>query len=193
MFLLAISPGEGFEAGRWAQVIHAGIDALMLRERSMGAGALLEAARWVLRERPGLEVWINGRLDVALASGCGLHAPERYPQVPPSMVALSRPLHRRQDEGDRPLAGLLTAQQLLVSPVFAVPGKGPALGREGLHALLEGLPDFPGRILALGGLQASTAAEVRHPRLAGVAVIRALWGAPEPAAEAQRIREAWEG
>ena len=40
---------------------------------------------------------MNGRLDVALAAGCGLHAPEAYPRGPLSalgLLALSRPTLR---------------------------------------------------------------------------------------------------
>lgn len=186
MFLLAISPGKGFDSVRWGRVIDSGIDALMIREKGMDAGPTLELVRWVQARRPDLELWVNGRLDVALAAGCGLHLPERHPPVPSGLLPLSRPLHSPEQALER-----LAARQLLLSPVFAVPGKGPELGVQGLHGLLEGIPDFHGRLLALGGVRADRLSGLRHPRLSGVAVIRALWEAPDPALEVRRMREAW--
>lgn len=187
MFLLAISPGEGFDPARWGRVIHSGIDALMIREKGMAPRALLDLAKWVRAERPGLELWVNGRLDVALAAGCGLQVSERHPAVPPGLLPLSRPLHALSQAQER-----LDAQQFLVSPVFAVPGKGPELGVRGLHGLLDGLPDFHGRVLALGGILGSRMPGLRHQRLSGVAVIRALWETPDPVGEIHRMRESWE-
>ena len=186
MFLMAISPGEGFDPARWERVIDSGIDALMIREKAMAARPMLELARWVRARRPALELWVNGRLDVALAAGCGLHVPERHPAVPPGLLPLSRPLHSPDQA-----AGRMDARQLLISPVYAVPGKGTALGIQGLHGLLEGLSDFRGRLLALGGIQADRIPGLRHPRLDGLAVIRALWDSGDPTGEVRRMRAAW--
>lgn len=183
-YLLAISPGQGFEASTWARVIRSGIDGLMIREAQLDARPLLELVRWCQREAPQVELWVRGRLDVALAAGCGLHAPEAYPSVPAGRLPLSRPLHAIEDFADRS-----HAQQLLLSPVFPVPGKGRALGPEGLHALLDRLPPFSGRLLALGGIQAANAVSLRHPRLQGFALIRALWESSDPAALVRSFRE----
>jgi len=183
-YLLAISRGQGFEPSVWARVLYSGVDGMMIREPQLDARPLLEMVRWCQREAPQVEVWVRGRLDVALATGCGLHAPEAYPAVPPGRLPLSRPLHALQDFPDRS-----SAQQLLISPVFEVPGKGPALGREGLHALLDALPPFNGRVLALGGIGPAKAPSLRHPRLDGLALIRALWEAPEPTGVVRSLRE----
>ncbi|WP_005036234.1 thiamine phosphate synthase [Holophaga foetida] len=187
MFLLAISPGEGFDPPRWERVIHSGIDGLMIREKAMTPRALLILARWVRAQRPELELWVNGRLDVALAAGCGLHTPECYPPVPPGLLPISRPLHSLSQLPER-----MEARQILVSPVFSVPGKGPELGVGGLHAVLDGLSTYGGRVLALGGIRASRIPGLRHPGLSGLAAIRVVWEAPDPAVEVLRMREAWE-
>ena len=186
MQLLAITPGEGFDQARWERVIGAGIDALMIREPRMAVRDLLAAVRWVRALAPGLELWLSGRLDVALAGGCGLHAPEAYPPVAPGLVALSRPIHDPAQVPER--AG---ARQLILSPIFPVPGKGPAWGAERLRAVLDALPPVAGRLLALGGINDTNVARLAHPRLDGVALIRGLWCAPDPAAAAARIRAAW--
>jgi len=168
--------------------VRSGIDGFMIREPGMNAGPLLEAVRWVRELAPGLELWLNGRLDVALTGGCGLHAPEAYPPVPPGLLALSRPIHHPAQVADR--SG---AQQLILSPIFPVPGKGPAWGPGQLRAALDAMPPVPGRILALGGIDAGNAGQLRHPRLDGVALIRGLWSMPDPGLAVTRLRAAWAG
>ena len=186
MHLLAISPGMGFDNARWRAVLASGIDALMIREKHLEAGPLLKLVRRVQVLAPELTIWVNGRLDVALAAGCGLHAPEAYPEIPQGLVSLSRPLHSPAD-----FAARRQAQQLLLSPGFVPPGKGPALGVQDVHRWLDAFPAFQGRFLALGGITPENAASVRHARLAGVAVIRSLWDAPDPRAIVGQLREAW--
>lgn len=186
MHILAISPGEGFDEARWRLVLESGINALMIREKHLEARPLLELTRRALTLSPGLTFWVNGRLDVALAAGCGLHAPEAYPETP-GLVPLSRPLHHPAQFAKR-----AQAQQLLLSPVFETPDKGPSLGAEGLHAWLDALPTFEGRFLALGGIAPKNVARLKHPRLAGVALIRSLWHAPDPRTVVMKLREAWE-
>ena len=189
MFILAISPGEGFDEARWRFVLASGINALMIREKSADARTLLEITRRVqalARElAPECQIWVNGRLDVALAVGCGLHAPEAYPDVPPGLVSLSRPLHDLASFASRS-----AAQQLIISPVFETPAKGPALGPAKLHEWLDELPSFPGRILALGGITPENCGKLQHPRLAGVAMIRSLWHATDPGDVVSRLRSA---
>lgn len=186
MFVLAISPGEGFDPSRWERVLASGVDAFMIREPGMEAGPLLGAARWVRERATGLELWVNGRLDVALAAGCGLHAGEAHPAVPDGLLPLSRPIH---DPAQIP--GRAGAAQLILSPIFAVPGKGPAWGAPRLKEVLDGMPEGAFRALALGGITPGNAAALRHPRLAGVALIRGLWMAGDPKGAIQELRKAW--
>jgi len=186
MIILAISPGRGLEEASWRRVLASGIDAVMIREKTLGSRALLELTRRVQDRAPGLRIWVNGRLDVALAAGCGLHAPEAYPEIPESLLPLSRPLHDPSQFDSR-----RGARQLILSPVFETPGKGPALGVAGLHRELDALPAFGGDLLALGGITPENCSSLRHPRLAGVAMIRSLWQTPDPLGVVARLREAW--
>jgi thiamine monophosphate synthase len=128
---------------------------------------------------------VAGRLDVAFAAGCGLHAPEAHPEVEPGLVPLSRPLH---DEGQ--WAARSRADQLLISPIFASPGKGAPWGPERLRRFLDGLPAEGPRLLALGGVTPDGASELRHPRLAGLAALRPFWEG-DPARAVQEFRTAW--
>lgn len=188
MHILAITPGEGLDRSRWGRVADSGIDALLIREPRMDARELLVAVRWMRERSPGLGLWVGGRLDVALAGGCGLHAPEAYPEVPQGLLPVSRPIHDPEQ-----LPGRAGAHQLILSPIFPVPGKGPAWGPEKLRAVLDTLPPVACRVLALGGIGASNVALLRHPRLDGVALIRSLWSAPDPAQAVARMRAAFEG
>ena len=185
MHILAISPGLGFDAPRWKAVLASGIDAFMIREKQLGARALLDLARRTQDLAPNLELWVNGRLDVALAAGCGLHAPEDYPEVDPALLALSRPLHAEDQWGARQ-----SCAQLLVAPVYPSPGKGAAWGVERLRRFLDRCEEGP-RLLALGGVNVGNAAALRHPRLAGAAMIRGLWEAEDPARAVAELRAAW--
>ena len=185
MFILAITPGTGFDEARWKAVLASGIDGLMLRERQLEARPLLELVRQVQNLAPQVEVWVNGRLDVALAARCGLHAPEVYPEVPPDLLPLSRPIHSEDQIPSR-----TACRRLLLGPIFEVPGKGAPWGVERLHRVLDGIPAGP-RILALGGIAPTNSAALRHPRLDGIALIRALMDAPEPGRIVEAFRQSW--
>jgi thiamine-phosphate pyrophosphorylase len=186
MHILAITPGRGFDPAAWSAVLRSGVDGFLVREPDLQAGELLRVARWCREAAPEVELWIRGRLDVALVAPAGLHAPERHPEVPPDLLPLSRPLHAPSQYAPR-----RGVRQLLLSPIFATPGKGETWGLPALHAFLDGLAGDGPRLLALGGIDALKAGGLRHPRLAGVAVIRALWEAPVPARAVEGLRKAW--
>lgn len=182
MILLAITPGLGFDRDRWATVLRSGVDGFLIREKQLEARALLEAATWCQDTAPEVALWVAGRLDVAFAAGCGLHAPEAHPEVEPGLVPLSRPLHDEDQWSARS-----RVDQLLISPIFASPGKGAPWGPERLRRFLDGLPAEGPRLLALGGVDPTKAALLRHPRLAGAAAIRPFWdGDPRRAVAAFR-------
>ncbi|MBI4913639.1 MAG: thiamine phosphate synthase [Acidobacteria bacterium] len=187
MRILAITPGQGFDPVAWSRVLACGADAFLVREYALSAKVLLEALRWCRREAPpSMDLWVAGRLDAALAAGCGLHAPEAYPPVDPALLPLSRPLHAEGQWESR--RGCF---QLLVGPVFPTPGKGDPWGPERLLRWLDGLPPEGPSLLALGGVAASRMAGIRHPRLEGVALIRGLWQAEDPRRAVEELRAAW--
>jgi thiamine monophosphate synthase len=184
MILLAITPGLGFDRTGWRSVLRSGVDAFLIREKGLPARNLLDAARWCQDTAPEVALWMGGRLDVAHAAGCGLHAPEDHPEVPPGLVPLSRPLHHESQWAARS-----TADQLLISPVFSTPGKGEPWGWDRLRTLLDGLPEAGPSLLALGGIDPLNAPGIRHPRLAGIAAIRPFWDG-DPTRAVARFRAA---
>jgi thiamine monophosphate synthase len=185
VFLLAITPGTGFDPGRWRPVLQSGVDAFLIREKSLSTRTLLGAARWARQEAPpGVSIWVADRLDVALVAGCGVHGSEHYPEQVPGLTPWSRPLHSEQQWQDR-----CGADQLLISPVFDTPGKGAPWGVARLHRFLDQVPPGGPRLLALGGVGPAQVLTLGHPRLDGVAAIRPFWQAdPRRAVEAFRAR-----
>ncbi|MCL1909266.1 MAG: thiamine phosphate synthase [Holophagaceae bacterium] len=188
MHILAISSGNDIEASRWEAVVNSGIDALMIREKQLDARSLLELGKRIRDIAPSLPIWINGRLDIALALGAGFHGGEEYPAItlPSSFCPLSRPLHSIEQIRERGIT-----DQLLISPVFEVPEKKSPLGVAGLHGILEDMPPWEGKLLALGGINPGNAAELQHRRLDGVALIRGLWDSVDPCDTVGRLRAAW--
>jgi thiamine-phosphate pyrophosphorylase len=77
------------------------------------------------------------------------------------------------------------AEAIFVGPIFDVPGKGPARGLDLIRGVKAALPDA--NLYALGGITPENAAECIAAGARGVAVIRAVLGADDPAAAARAI------
>lgn len=152
-----------------ARALPAGSFEVQVREKHMDGGALLAYVRDVMRAC-GAAVWVNDRVDVALAAGAhGVHLPERG--MP---IADARALAGSLQVGasiHRPSAGFgLDSMQL--GPIFDTPGKGPPLGTGNL-AFARGA-----RLIAVGGIDTpARAAEAIAAGADGVAMIRAAWTA----------------
>lgn len=125
---------------------------------------------------------INADLELARAVGAaGVQLPESGPGLATARAALGPSAllgASRHDEHGVREAERAGASFVLVSPVFAVPGKNPALGLEGLRRLAEGC-SVP--LVALGGIDARTAPAVRRHGASAVAVIREVFDAVDPA------------
>jgi thiamine-phosphate pyrophosphorylase len=130
-------------------------------------------------EKASAPLFINGRLDVALALGAHLHCTTRSlrpVQVRSRLTGrwISTVVHAIGDD-------VTSADLALVSPVFA-PGSKPndrraTLGAEGFSAIARTLP-CPA--FALGGVSAQTAPRLGQP--AGVAAISSILEAEDPKA-----------
>jgi thiamine-phosphate pyrophosphorylase len=155
---------------------------VQLRMPASPAGPMVAAAR---RLRPLLDAHrarliVNDRLDVARAVGAdAVHLGRTSVSVAEARALLgpaawvSVACH---GAGDLAAAVLAGADAALLSPIFSSPGKGPAMGLEGLGRAVAGarLP-----VLALGGVDGAGAASCLAAGAAGVAAIR---GALDPAA-----------
>jgi thiamine-phosphate pyrophosphorylase len=151
-----------------------GIDLIQLRERDLAARELFHLAEAVLRmpNPGGTRLLINDRTDVALACGAaGVHL--RGKSVAPSHVRAITPpgfligvschsveeVRRAEDEG---------ASFAVLAPIFATPGKGPALGT---CALAEAARSVRLPVLALGGITKERIQECTAAGAAGIAGI----------------------
>jgi thiamine-phosphate pyrophosphorylase len=164
--------------------------AVQLRAKALGPPALLPIARELraITRDAGLSLLINGSLEIAQAVDAdGLHLPE-------SGIS---PIAARAALGPRALLGVSChdpaglaraadggADYATLSPVFDSPNKGPALGIERFSAWTSAarLPVF-----ALGGVKARHAPQLKAAGARGLAVISAVFGAPDPAAAVHEL------
>ncbi|HSN27184.1 MAG TPA: thiamine phosphate synthase [Kofleriaceae bacterium] len=153
--------------GAIARTLPAGSFEVQVREKHLDGGALLAYVRDVMRACDA-PVWVNDRVDVALAAGAhGVHLPERGMPVadaraiaPTLQIGLS--IHA-------PRAGF-GVDSMQLGPIFETPGKGPPLGTGNL-AFARGA-----RLIAVGGIDTpARAAEAIAAGADGVAMIRAAW------------------
>ena len=139
---------------------------------------------------PPSRLFVNDRLDVALAARAGgvqltrsSLGPEEARRLDPTWwVGVS--VH---DLREAEHAHAAAADYLLVGPVFPTPTHPdrPPLDRAVLRAIARlGLP-----VIAIGGVGPARIAELHDAGVHGVAAIRALWDAAEPAHAARRLLE----
>lgn len=168
-----------------AAAVPPGALAVQLRAKHLGGAALYAAAvelRAVTRAA-GAALWVNDRLDVALAVDAdGVHLPEAGMPVaaaraaaPGLAIGVSR---HRADVGD-------DVALVQLGPIWATPSKAGMGTPLGLAALTAARPRVPGLLVAVGGVgDAPRAAAAIGAGADAVAAIRAWWDADDPAAVA---------
>jgi thiamine-phosphate pyrophosphorylase len=155
--------------------------AVQLREKDLEARALFELARALraVTAAAGARLFVNDRIDVALAAGAdGVHLTERsvrvidvHPLAPSLAVGVSTHT-RAQVEG----AAREGADFVVFGPVFETPSKpGTSVGLASLSDVCRiGIP-----VVALGGIDATNARECLNAGARGVACIRSVMSATE--------------
>lgn len=175
-------------------VAGAGADAIQVREKGRPAQALLEGTRAALVSGCPC-VLVNDRVDVALAAGAaGVHLPARG--LP---VALARSLLPRAQGWwlgvsvhaveDAVAAARDGADYVTFGHVFQTESK-PGLPPQGVAALRRVVAAAPLPVLAIGGIAPANVGAILETGCAGVAVIRAVLGAPDPGAAVADLRRA---
>jgi thiamine-phosphate pyrophosphorylase len=168
-------------------------------EPATSPAALLTLARDLnvrARDAGGL-LLVGDRVDVAIAAGAGgVHLGTRSAPVGEvrrllaatgsDAMVLSVAVH---DEAAVARAAR-DADALVLSPLAAVPGKGPALGIGRFAAAVARAPAKP--FVALGGIvDPAHAADAARAGASAIAVRRALLDAPDPAASCRALRDAF--
>jgi thiamine-phosphate pyrophosphorylase len=159
---------------------------LQLRLMDETARTLVEVARALRRAVPSVPLLLNDRADVALAADAdGVHvgnddlAPAALRRVVPARFIIGVSVGA-EDEVPRASG----ADYVGIGPVFAA-GRGAAMGvaRFAELARLCGVP-----AVAVGGISPENAASVLAAGASGVAVISALFAAPDPMRAARAFR-----
>jgi len=176
-----------------AAATRGGATCVQLREKRLDTRTFVERARALktLLAPLGVPLIVNDRVDVALAAGAdGVHVGQNDMAVqdvrrlmPHALIGLSV-----ESAVQLRAAEHAAVDYFGVSPVFATPSKpdaAPALGLDGLRAL-RALTTRP--LVAIGGIDANNAAAVLDAGADGLAVVRALCAAADPAAAASVLR-----
>jgi thiamine-phosphate pyrophosphorylase len=178
-----------------------GVTAVQVRDKTASRRelyALTLAVREALRATPGVVLFVNDAVDVALLAGAdGVHIGQD--DLPPEEVrALLGPdrLLGLSAGSDAEMAGTLALPPGIVDvvgigPVWSTPTKpdaGTGLGPEGVAALSARARAAGLRTVAIGGIDAARAASVTG--VDGVCVVSAICAAADPEAAARELRSA---
>lgn len=179
---------------RIATELPAGAFAVQLRMKSAKPGETLTRARELRRITEGLGVAlvINGDPSIAAEVAAeGVHLGRGAPSIDEARrtcgpdVFVSVSAHDAEDVRRAVIEG---ANGVLVSPIYASPGKGKARGSKALREAKE-IGKERLLVYALGGIEVDNVARCAAAGADGVAVIRALLGAKDVAADARALYE----
>lgn len=176
---------------RAAAAARGGATMVQLRLKLADARVMVEVARQLVATLP-VPVVVNDRLDVALAAkAAGVHvgaddipAAALRKRLPDGFIIGASV----GSESEVPLAD--GADYVGIGPVYATESKsdaGDAIGTSGFDQLRR-LAWRPA--VAIGGVTPENAPEVMRAGASGIAVIRAVFGVPDPAAAARALRSA---
>lgn len=172
-----------------------GATLLQLRMKHAPAGAMLQMAQQLVRAVT-IPVYINDRADVALASGAhGVHLGSD--DVPAAAVRemAPAPFGIGASVGSAAEADLVRGVAVSywsIGSVFPTATKADAGESIGVHGFREVARLAPATmpVVAIGGINAEQAFDIVRAGARGVAVISAIFGAPDVEAATRRIREA---
>jgi thiamine-phosphate pyrophosphorylase len=176
------------------RAVHAGARAVQLRERDLPVRALRSFAINLQREVPQASLFINDRVDLALAltsqgvqlRESSLPAPVVRSMLQPSQL-LGLSVHSVEGAARAERQG---ADFVVLGPIYDTPSKreyGPPLGVQVLDraARTVRIPIF-----AIGGITAARAREVRQAGAFGVAVLSSILSASNIEAATEELLSA---
>lgn len=169
-----------------------GVDAVQVREKDLPDNELtrlVERVQEAVRGRAA--VLVNGRPHVAKLLGAGLHLPgDAAAPAERDWPLWGRSVHSPEEARRRAEE---TPDYLLVGPVFPTGSKPghPGGGLELVEATARAVAPVP--VLAIGGIESTSAGAVIAAGAVGVAVRGAILGASDPERAARSIRAAVAG
>ena len=176
------------------EAVEGGVTMVQLREKDIDTRTFIEEALELkaLLGPLGVPLIINDRVDVALASDAdGVHigqsdmpyAIARRLLGPDRIIGLSVENMDQVAQADA-----LDVDYIGVSPVFATPTKTDTARPFGLDGLREAVRITKHPTVAIGGINALTAADVMAAGTDGIAVVSAIIAAPDPRAAAEELK-----
>lgn len=182
-----------------SEAVKGGVTMVQLREKEIDTREFIELAlklKPILQEA-GVPLIINDRVDVALAVDAdGVHIGQsdmpyglaRRLLGPGKIIGLSA-----ENMDQLTDANSLDIDYIAVSPVYSTATKtdtAPPFGLEGLREAVR-LSAHPS--VAIGGMNADTAAGAFAAGVDGIAVVSAICSAEDPRKAAEELRGAWLG
>jgi len=172
-----------------ARALDAGLPAVQLRDKDLPGRilfALAERLRLATR-RTGALLFVNDRVDVARAidaDGVQLGASTLPVEVARTLLApgalVGESTHALAEVRDT------RADFVVFGPVYDTPSKR-VYGLPQGDRVYDALAAAPVPLVAIGGIEPATATALRAAGVHGVAVIRAILGAPDPAAATRAL------
>jgi len=205
--LVAREPAEARDIllHKIATAAAAGVDWIQIREKDLSgkeySALTREALHRIANSAAGVparaRIFVNERLDVALAAQAGgVHLGEK--SLPPQETRrLVNPLHREGDfligvschslEGVKAERG--GPDYLFFGPVFATPAKAAYGAPQGLERLAEVCRAVALPVLAVGGINLDNAASCLSAGASGIAAIRLFQDASDMATVVRALRK----
>ena len=175
--------------------IRGGVSCVQLREKGCSTREFMDEARLLkaLLAGTGVPLFINDRLDVALAVGAdGVHLGQNDLAIADARRLVGNRMIigiSAESVADAIRAEAEGADYIGASPVFTTSTKtdtAPPLGLDGLRAIRRAVR-LP--LVAIGGIDADNAAQVLRAGADGLAVVSAIVSAPCPRTAAAAIRQ----
>ena len=172
-----------------------GVTMVQLREKDAPTGefvALAKRLKAVLAPL-GIPLIINDRVDVALAADAdGVHIGQSdMPYEDARRLLGAEKIIGLSVENfeDLERANALDVDYVGISPVYGTPTKSDTAEPFGLEGLRRAVAMSAHPTVAIGGMNASTIAEVMQAGTDGVAVVSAICSAPSPRKAAEELKE----
>lgn len=191
--------GGGALPGLIGTAARAGVDLIQIRERDLDAGALAGLTRDAIDAVSGTaaRILVNDRLDVALAAGAGgvhlrgdgLPASLARTIAPPEFL-IGRSVHSEDEAAEIEAAG--GCDYLMFGTVFPSASKPADHRVAGVDALARVCARVRMPVIAVGGITASGAADVRRAGAAGVAAIGAFKPGSDAVAFVRAVRSSFD-
>ena len=175
--------------------IRGGVSCVQLREKGCSTREFMDEARLLkaLLAGTGVPLFINDRLDVALAVGAdGVHLGQNDLAIADARRLVGNRMIigiSAESVADAIRAEAEGADYIGASPVFTTSTKtdtAPPLGLDGLRAIRRAV-QLP--LVAIGGINADNAAQVLRAGADGLAVVSAIVSAPCPRTAAAGLRQ----